>query len=86
MLRMYVQLLSVQRLPEWRLAWLQAEVYCLGNVSPSSHPMLKALGDASPNCDEYQTMRELMLGMLWPAVNLRFTVEDALASDFFADV
>ena len=86
LLHMYVLLLSVQCLPEWGLAWMQVDISCLGGVDPSSHPMLKALDEASPNRDEYKAMRELMLGMLWPAVELRSTVEDALASDFFADV
>ena len=91
MLHMCVQLLSVRRLPKWQLAdnmhmLLQAEVYCLEDLSPSSHPMLKALGGSCPNCDEYDTMRDLILGMLWPDVDLRSTVGDALASHFFADV
>lgn len=63
-----------------------AAVYCLTDLSPASHPMLNAMGDASPSCDEYNTMRDLVLGMLWPEVDSRHTVEDALASDFFADV
>ena len=65
---------------------MQVEISCLGGVDPSRHPMLKALAEASPNRDEYEAMHELILGMLWPAVESRFTVEDALASDFFADV
>ena len=48
--------------------------------------MLNAMGDASPSFDKYNTMRDLVLGMLWPEVDSRYTVEDALASDFFADV
>ncbi len=76
----------VQRLPEWRLAWMQVEMSCFGGVDPSSHPMLKALDEASPDRDEYEAMRKLMLGMLWPALEMRFTVKDALASELFADV
>lgn len=65
---------------------MQVEMSCFGGVDPSSHPMLKALDEASPDRDEYEAMRKLMLGMLWPALEMRFTVKDALASELFADV
>ena len=57
-----------------------------GRLSPDAHPALRGLFDVSSNCDEYDTMCYLLMQMLFPELEWRATVEEALEDEFFADV
>ena len=65
---------------------LQAAVYDIpGRLSPDAHPALRGLFDVSKYCDEYDTMYYLIMHMLYPELEWRATVEEALEDEFFAE-
>lgn len=53
---------------------------------PDDHPALRAVYDVCNSHEEYDTMSDLLICMLWPDVEMRADAEEALESDLFADV
>ena len=66
---------------------LQGKLYDSNDkLPPDAHPILEALLGASQSWDEYDIICALIMDMLCPDVTGHATVEQALESDFFADV